>query len=270
MSFIYFFVIIALNINSDANSYLDYQSAYLNGIHYQTVLGSNGSERPFAFLSLAFANEQDEIEPVRAEIDWDRPVVALTFDDGPSYYTKAILDILEYHGVVATFCVVGRLVYDNRDIVYRAYTFGHEIIGHSYNHPNFAIINNDEIARQILDTSAAIRQATGSDVPKIMRPPYGIVTDRVLQVAKEHGYALVNWSIDPRDWYFTCPDYIYAVIRHNIQHGSIILLHDTMPTTVAAVELFLPRLIDDGYQFVTLSELLLHIHGEIVPGNLYR
>ena len=262
MRLIYIFVALILNGNNGYNADIDAPTA-INGRYMAAPLQAIA-------LEVFGPSLEEEAEDPRA-IDPSRPIIAFTFDDGPNdYYTERILDILEYHNVRATFCVLGKLIEDNRSTLIRMYELGHEIIGHSWSHPNFSRISADEIASQILRTTNVIDEVTGSNSPLLFRPPFGMVTDTVKQVAKEHGYAMINWSIDPRDWYFRDPNYIYAVIRDNLSNGSIILLHDTLPTTIEAVALTLPRLLDDGYQFVTVSELLLHINGEITPGTLYR
>jgi len=197
------------------------------------------------------------------------PMVALTFDDGPSRYTERILDTLETYGGRVTFCVLGNRVEDWQDTIRRAVCQGHEVIGHSWNHRNFARLDADQIAAQITDTSAAIQAVTGSPPPPIFRAPYGRLNTTVRNVSQELGYAILNWSIDPRDWETRNANSIYNYIMDNVQDGSIVVLHDIRPYTSDAMERVIPDLIERGFQLVTASELLEYFYGELVPGWEY-
>lgn len=197
------------------------------------------------------------------------PMVALTFDDGPSVYTERILDVLEIYGGQVTFCVLGNRIEDWQNTIRRAVCHGHEVIGHSWNHRNLTRLNADQIAEQITDTSAAIQAVTGSPAPSIFRAPYGRQNAAVRNVSRELGYSLLNWSIDPRDWEIRDADHIYNFIMDNVQDGSIVVLHDIRPYTSDAMARVIPSLIERGFQLVTASELLEYFYGELVPGWEY-
>jgi len=197
-----------------------------------------------------------------------RPLIALTFDDGPSHYTDRILDLLEYHGGSATFFVLGYRVEGRAATITRAFNMGSEIAGHSWLHPRLIHLNEEEIAHQIQSTSAAIKSVTGSS-PPLFRPPYGQVSDSVIQVSTELGYSIVNWTIDTVDWRYRCADAIYDEIMRSAEDGGIILMHDIYASTLEAMERAIPRLIEDGYRLVTVSELLRHLYGELEPGKVY-
>jgi len=196
-------------------------------------------------------------------------MIALTFDDGPSRYTNCILDILEQYGARATFCVLGMNVANWADTIQRAVELNNEIIGHSWNHANLSLHNEDFIRRQIVDTSAAIEAVTGTPPPPIFRAPYGIVNARVQRVAQELGYSTLNWTVDPEDWRNRDANIIYQHIMARAIDGSIILLHDIRPTTVEAMTLVVPSLIERGFELVTASELIEYVYGEMVPGMGY-
>ena len=199
-----------------------------------------------------------------------RPMVALTFDDGPTRYTEYILDILERHGARATFCVLGNLVERREDTVRRAVELGNEVIGHSWNHANFTILSPDAIKRQIQDTSAAIEAATGVTPPPIFRAPYGNLNARVRNVAAELGYSMLNWTVDTEDWRHRDATIIYQRTMDRVIEGSIILLHDIRYPTKEAVELLVPSLIERGFQLVTVSELIEYVYGGLEPGREFR
>ena len=198
-----------------------------------------------------------------------RPLVALTFDDGPSEYTEMILDILEAYGARATFCVLGNRIHHRPQTLVRTLELGSEVVGHSWNHANFANLNNSNIQSQISRASDAIEEATGQAPPRIFRAPYGITNNRVINVATEMGYSILNWSVDPKDWYNRDAQAIYENIMSRVADGSIVLLHDIRIYTVDAVAMVVPRLLEEGFLLVTASELIEDIYGELTPGRTY-
>jgi peptidoglycan/xylan/chitin deacetylase (PgdA/CDA1 family) len=203
------------------------------------------------------------------EVDPSRPMVALTFDDGPSRYTPQILDILERYGARATFFTIGNLVNNNKDTVLRAVELGCEVAGHSWDHKDLTKLGEDQLRRQLSDTAATIEAITGIALP-FFRPPYGAVNDRLKSVAGELGYALINWSVDPNDWRDRDADVVYERIMRDVRDRYIVLSHDLYGTTAQAMERVIPALLAQGYQLVTVSELLYHTHGgELEAGRVY-
>ena len=198
----------------------------------------------------------------------ERPMIALTFDDGPSRFTDYILNLLEQHNARATFFVLGYRVEARRDTVLRAVNIGSEIAGHTWSHHSLSKLSCQAIAETIQATSAIIYEVTGVS-PRFFRPPYGWLNDNVANISGELGYSVVNWTLDPMDWKYRDAQTIYDTIMNQVEEGAIILLHDIHPTTVAAMELVIPSLIAEGYQLVTVSELLYHLYGELEPGKLY-
>ena len=201
-------------------------------------------------------------------IDPNRPMVALTFDDGPSRHTDHILDLLEKQGGRATFFVLGNLVDSRRDTVVRAVSLGNEVVGYSWDHKDLSRLSAQEIRAQLRDTDARIAAVTGKST-NMFRPPYGALNSTVTNVAAEMGYCIIYWSIDTLDWKYRDPSRIYNVIMNEVTDGSIILLHDIHGTTAQAMNRVIPQLVSEGYQLVTVSELLYHRHGGIEPGRVY-
>jgi len=198
-----------------------------------------------------------------------KPMVALTFDDGPGPYTDRILDILEQHGGRATFFVLGRNVAPWRDTVIRTVDMGSEVAGHSWTHPELTTLTDEEITEELRRTSEVIEQLTG--IPQsFYRPPFGLLDQRVVSVSAELGYAMVNWTLDTNDWRPEVDaDAVYNTIMNEVRDGSVILMHDTLDITAAAMERVIPALIASGYQLVPVSELLNHFYGELRPGRVY-
>jgi len=199
-----------------------------------------------------------------------RPMVALTFDDGPSAHTERIVNTLEYHNARATFFVIGRRLQARRDIVLRAYQLGNEIANHLFHHQVMTVMYDHDIIADIQAGSNAIISIIGES-PPIIRPPAGAVNDRIANVVGNLGYALIMWSIDTHDWRDRNADVIYQRIMSNVRDGDIILLHDTHLTTAIAMERVIPSLIERGFYLVTVSELLRYVYGYDSPraGHVY-
>ena len=196
--------------------------------------------------------------------DLQRRALALTFDDGPSRWTPAVLDLLAEQGAHATFFVVGRYVQERPELVERMAQEGHEVGNHTFDHIDAAHERDEAVVRdQISRTTAAI-VAAGAET-RLMRPPYGKNACRVARLAAEQGLSpTVLWSVEAWDWAGPPPDQIAADILAGAKPGAILLLHDGVPPderrdcagTVAALGEILPALRRDGYELVTVSELL--------------
>ncbi|MCL2499769.1 MAG: polysaccharide deacetylase family protein [Defluviitaleaceae bacterium] len=209
-------------------------------------------------------------EPEPADVP-RRPMIALTFDDGPSVFTGMILDILEQHNARATFCVLGNRVKNWENTILRAVAGGNEIIGHSWNHTNMTNQSRANAIDAIRNTDDAIYAVTGTRTP-LFRPPFGDINSQLESVAAELGYGILMWSIDPQDWRenHQSPDFIYQWIMNQARDGSIVVLHDIYLSTVQAMEKLIPRLIADGFELVTASELIIEHYGDIEPGKRYN
>ena len=210
-----------------------------------------------------------EPTPYVRVIDPELPMVALTFDDGPCDLTDQLLDMLEEHYAVATFYVLGRKVEDKSDTVLRAFDMGCEVANHSWSHPSLDRISSDRIHTQLQDTSDAIEAVTGVP-PSSVRPTYGRTNSKLENVAQELGLPLVFWSIDPSDYLDRTPERIYDIIMDAVQDRDIILLHDIHERSIEAATMWVPSLIESGYQLVTVSELLEFSGITPEPGESYR
>jgi peptidoglycan-N-acetylglucosamine deacetylase len=182
----------------------------------------------------------------------DRPVVALTFDDGPSEYTPDFLKVLREKGVPATFFEVGQEMPGREDVMRQILAEGDELGDHTMNHVEFPGYD------QIAGAASRIRAYTHFK-PCLFRPPGGAVDAGVIATAGSLGMRTINWDVDPRDWSLPGTGAIYSNIVGHARNGSIILMHDgggPRGETLAA----LPRIIDTlrarGFGFATVSGLL--------------
>ncbi|MBQ7828269.1 MAG: polysaccharide deacetylase family protein [Clostridia bacterium] len=203
------------------------------------------------------------------QIDPSRPMLALTFDDGPGPHTDRLLEILGENGAKATFFVVGSRLSGREEILRRMASEGHEIGGHSWWHSDLRTLSERAAADELMMTRQQIFAASGAD-SRIVRPPYGAHDEFVRWVAESCGIAFVNWSVDTLDWKNRNADAVYNAVVGGAYDGAVILLHDIHGTTVDAMERAIPQLIADGYQLVTVSEMMAASGKDFVPGAVYN
>ncbi|MBG9757094.1 polysaccharide deacetylase family protein [Lysinibacillus sphaericus] len=179
--------------------------------------------------------------------------VALTFDDGPdAKVTPQILATLQKYDAKATFFMVGRNVPKNATIVKQIYDAGHEIGNHTSNHKKLTALSISGVRQEVNSTSNAIYAAIGQ-YPTVFRPPYGATNEQVRSVMT---IPSILWSIDTLDWKHHNPDKILAYVKASVKDGSIILMHDIHQTTANGLDNVLLYLQKQGYEFVTVSEIL--------------
>jgi peptidoglycan/xylan/chitin deacetylase (PgdA/CDA1 family) len=180
--------------------------------------------------------------------------VALTIDDGPSFvYTPQILRILRQYGIIASFSMIGQNAAAFPGIALEVAAAGHVIVNHTWNHYNLANISTGAMQDEISRATDAIHAATG-EWPSMFRAPYGVWPPDVFSYCAQAGLTPLAWSVDPRDWSRPGVRTIVGDILSNTRTGSIILEHDgggNRSQTVAALKIWLPRLLDAGYQFTT-------------------
>ncbi len=183
--------------------------------------------------------------------------VALTFDDGPGPYTGKLLDALKRERARATFFLVGSNAMAQPALVRRMSAEGHLVGNHSWAHRDLSKQASSKIADSLTKTNSAVSAAIGQ-TPTLVRPPYGAVSERLRDVAREMGLALVNWDVDTKDQIGgragESGDIADLAVRA-AHPGAIILMHDIHRETVAAVPDILKRLRGKGYSFVTVPEL---------------
>ncbi len=204
-----------------------------------------------------------------ADVDLTKPMIALTFDDGPSGHTDRLLDIFKEHGGKGTFFLVGGHIDYRPDTVKRITAEGHEIGGHSIDHKELTRLSSAEIVDQLSWTRDKMYEVTGVD-SYIVRPPYGSYNDEVKRIAAGLGIVFVNWSVDTLDWKFRNAETVHDKIVDSAYDGAVILCHDIHKTTVDAMETVIPTLIEKGYQLVTVSELLSATHDKLTAGAVYN
>lgn len=191
-----------------------------------------------------------------------RKTIALTFDDGPSEGTLAVLELLDRYGVPATFFQVGSNVERLPEIARAVRAAGHEIGNHSHTHPLFCFHSAEFIYQELARAQQAIESVTGA-VPVLLRAPFGARWFGFRQAQRRLGLRGVMWTAIGYDWKLKA-DTIVGRMLPKVRNGAILCLHDgrevqahpDIRETVAAVGRLVPRLRDQGYKFDTVSRLL--------------
>ncbi len=185
--------------------------------------------------------------------------IALTFDDGPHpRYTPQILDILDKYEIKATFFVIGVNAENYPQPLEDTVRRGHEIGNHTYTHPHVSFLSRENLSDEIRKCEASVF-IHGEYKPKLFRPPEGLIDSAVKSASGNLDYKVILWNIDTRDWAHTPANEIADNVLSNIKSGDIILMHDYInynSPTPEALEIFIPQLLDEGYHFVTVSELI--------------
>lgn len=188
--------------------------------------------------------------------------VALTFDDGPSPDTSAILDKLKARNLKATFFMIGRAVERYPRIAQRVAAEGHEIGNHSQTHPIYLFRSAAETSRQLDLAQAAIERVTGVR-PRIARPPCGVRTRAYFRAARRLGLSTVQWDVAGFDWKLIGAREIADAVLKDARAGSIILLHDgdselkqDRSRTVEALPRIIEGLRERGLRIAPLAEVL--------------
>lgn len=212
---------------------------------------------PLLFSVCIFATESNY--PVyKSKINEDKKI-ALTFDDGPHpKKTKEIINVLEKYGIKATFFVIGINVKNYPETMRNIVDHGYEIGNHTYSHKILKNSKKSDIKNEIEKTELEIIK-NGSVKTKIIRPPCGEYNDNLIDISLENDYKIVLWNIDTKDWAHANKKDIVNNILSRVKGGDIILFHDYVSgknNTVEALEIIIPKLLKEGYEFVSVSELL--------------
>lgn len=203
--------------------------------------------------------------PVRGEEK--TKYIALTFDDGPSgKFTRRLLDGLEERNVKATFLLCGYRLEDYPREAERIFREGHEIGFHSYSHGDMGKMTYKQAKEEIDKTAALLPEGCK---PVFLRPPGGSRSAVLEQATKDAGLAILNWSVDPRDWATHDAQAVETFVTGTVRDGDVILLHDMCDCSVDAALAIIDKLQEQGFCFVTASQLARIRGVTIQPGKVY-
>ena len=212
----------------------------------------------FLLLFLSLPLNRASAAPIRKKKDESKKI-ALSFDDGPSRTNcETILEILKKYNVRATFFIIGECAAADEEKIALIGQAGHELGNHTYTHADITRLSEEELEKEVKKTEEILTRISGTR-PVVFRPPGGAYNEASLRVLEKMGYQTVLWSVDTRDWTKPKVSTIVNTVEKNTAGGDIILFHDlaeTGSTTPEALEIVIPFLLEEGYEFVTVSELL--------------
>jgi peptidoglycan/xylan/chitin deacetylase (PgdA/CDA1 family) len=190
--------------------------------------------------------------------------IALTYDDGPNDpHTYRLLEVLEKHGVRATFFLIGRHVEQRPAIVREIVKGGHAIGNHTFTHPNLAVASVVQNRIQMEECQRAILEVTG-ETPRLFRPPYGGRRPATLKIARSLGLEPIMWNVTSFDWQVPPAEKIVKTCVRQMRGGDVILMHDgshrafgaDRAQTALATGMLLERYRAAGCEFVTVPEMM--------------
>ena len=224
----------------------------------------------FMLCLLVVAGEERGVYPTSGGADvpeaGDVPLIALTFDDGPRRSTTGpLLEGLALREVPATFFLVGERIWENEDLIRTMREQGHQVGIHTYDHVLVTELSHQDFDLQVGKTRALLEGILGPG-EYWLRPPYGIVDE---SVARWEDGPLVLWSIDPEDWKDQNADRVVGAVVDGVKDGDIILMHDIYPSSVEAARRIVVCLLERGYCFVTVEQLMELRGVEPVAGERY-
>lgn len=202
----------------------------------------------------------------RAFIGRPRPskLLALTFDDGPNDpHTLRLLDVLARHGVQATFFMIGRYVRQRPDIAREVRNAGHVLGNHTFTHPLLIFEDRASLRTELDACRCALQDAVG-DHSNLFRPPFGGRRPAVFHIARQMHLEPVMWNVTGYDWSARSAEHIEQRVTRRVRGGDVILLHDgghramgaDRTHTVAATDRLITRYQSEGYEFVTITEMM--------------
>lgn len=203
-------------------------------------------------------NSNLEKKPI-FRVDTEEKQIAITFDINwaEKEYLYEILDVLNKYDVKATFFIMGKWVNyteENKEKLLKINGLGHEIGNHSYVHPSFTKIDESRMLDELKKTDEIIYEAIGVK-PVLFRFPSGDYNEKALQFITDNGYKCIQWDCDSVDWKQSGSDVEYDRVMKKVKSGSIMLFHNNAKYTPGNLEKLIPKLKEDGYEFVTVGQL---------------
>ncbi len=208
----------------------------------------------------------EEATPAPTPVPKDK-AVALTFDDGPSRDNDGtILETLQANGAHATFFVLGNRARVDGDIMQMITGAGCEIASHSWDHPQLSKLKWTKVKSQIDRTDKIVAKLLNGYEISLLRPPYGSISKTMRKKIKK---PMILWSLDTEDWKSRNAKKVFNRVKKEVKDGDIILMHDIHPETAQAVKKIVPWLSEQGYDMLTVSELMARKGKKLEAGKAY-
>nr|MBP3598764.1 polysaccharide deacetylase family protein [Eubacterium sp.] len=240
----------------------------LSIVKFCSVFSGNPSEKVAQKQEGQVSIETPPVEETMATPATPRPkAVALTFDDGPSRANDPkIVETLQKYGAHATFFVLGDRARVDGDIMQMYLEADCEIGSHSWNHPQLSKLKWVKVKRQLDKTNKVVKKLTNGYEIQLLRPPYGSISKKM---RKKLDMPMILWSLDTMDWKSRNSQKIFKKVKKKVKDGDIILMHNIYGSTAEAVEKIVPWLQEQGYDVLTVSELMERNDKKIENGKAY-
>lgn len=246
------------NHSTYSNFTFDQDYLYLYFDQFQNIKNIIKIQIPLENLNPKIDTEQQIIKTANTKVkipnkilDPNKKFIALTFDDGPSIYTKEVINILKKYNCNATFFVLGNKVEIYQETIRESLKNGNELGNHSYSHKWLIKLDEESLKEQIDKTQDIIQETTGY-TPKLLRPTYGSVNQKIRNLDQ---FEIILWNVDTLDWKYKSIDRIVNRATRNPKDGNIILMHDIHQRTVKALDKIIPILQNQGFELITISEM---------------
>ena len=218
-----------------------------------TIVATNWDEAGFVFGT----NIQNNNLPIYSVDKGEEKICAISFDAAwGNEDTPLLIEILDKYKIKTTFFVVGSWVDKYPESVKALSDAGHEIMNHSNTHAHMTKISSEKMKEEVTKCSEKIKAITKKE-PNLFRPPYGDYNSEVINEVEKLSNYVIQWSVDSLDWKDYSPDDIYKRVVTNIHPGAIVLFHNAAKNTPEALKKILPKLIEDGYKIVPVSQIIM-------------
>lgn len=252
-------------LGADGKAYIGWQD--IDGSsHYFEQDGKMATGEVWLGLTLCVFDENGVlISKKESAIDPNKPMVALTFDDGPGPRTGELVEALAKYNAHATFFMLGKKVPSYPNVIQKMREVGCELGNHSYDHADLSKLDASGIQNEIGGTNGNLQNIVGQGAT-LMRPPYGAISSTMKGTV---GMPMILWNIDTLDWKTRNAQATIDSVMGSVKDGDIILMHDIHTESVDAALALIPKLIDEGYQLVTVSEMARAKGVELKDGVSY-
>ncbi|WP_064605729.1 polysaccharide deacetylase family protein [Streptobacillus moniliformis] len=225
----------------------DNEELVLNLEKFKAIFKSN--------VGLPSLYQGEELIPKKREVDMSKKHIVFTFDDGPrNKYHELIREVFNEYDQTASFFLLGEVIKKNSSMVIKTYLDGHEIMGHSYTHPDLTKLSSEKIWKEYQNCNDEIFKVIGLDV-KYIRPPYGAVNQKVKNVVGGKRN-IVLWNVDSEDWKSRNVETIISRVLPVVKDGDVVLFHDLYLESYEAIKYMVPILIEQGYQFISYEDMI--------------
>lgn len=248
-----------------------YDNEIIVNIKYNNIIGYLNSEY-FNNYDVSKEIDTDNVikkyDRIRASKDFEnKKLIALTFDDGPSYEkTDKLITELDKRDARVTFFMLGQLAVKQKELVKKVYDYGHTIGSHTYDHKNMKKLDDENLSFEVEYTNEILSDIIGDDI-RFIRPPYGSYNQDILNKVN---MSFILWNVDTLDWKLRNAEKVRDYIVEHAKDGDIILLHDIHSTSVEGAIMAIDILKDEGFEFVSLDEMMAYRNVNLQYNKAYR